>query len=108
MKADIHPQWYQDAKVTCACGATFTTGSTLPEIRVEICSNCHPFFTGAQKFVDTLGQVERFQKKTQESQTKRVEKEKIKQARASKFKVEDKEKPSLRDLLMQARKNLHS
>lgn len=108
MKSNIHPQWFPEAKVTCACGNTFTTGSTLPEIRVEICYKCHPFFTGAQKYVDTLGQVERFQKKTEVSQTKRVEKEKIKKIRASKFKVEEKEKPSLKDLLMQARKNLSS
>ncbi|MBI2019848.1 50S ribosomal protein L31 [Candidatus Daviesbacteria bacterium] len=60
MKQNIHPTWYPDAKVTCACGNTFTTGSILPEIRVEICSNCHPLFTGQAKLVDTLGQVDRF------------------------------------------------
>lgn len=106
MKQGIHPQWFSNAKVTCACGNTFTTGSTLSEIRVEICSNCHPFFTGAQKYVDTLGQVERFQKKTEVAQLKKVEKEKIQRVRDSKIKIE-KEKPSLKDLLMQARKNLH-
>lgn len=63
MKAKIHPQWFDDAKVICACGNTFTVGSTKPEIRVEICSKCHPFFTGEMKFVDTLGRVENFQKK---------------------------------------------
>lgn len=60
MKAKIHPQWYNDSKVTCACGNTFTTGSTLPEIKVEICADCHPFFTGEMKFIDTLGRVEKF------------------------------------------------
>ncbi len=63
MKASIHPQWYDDAQVSCACGNTFTVGSTKKQIRVEICSACHPFFTGEMKFVDTLGRVERFQQK---------------------------------------------
>jgi len=62
MKADIHPQ-YGEAKVTCACGETFTTGSVEKELHVEICSKCHPFFTGKQKLVDTGGRVERFQKR---------------------------------------------
>ncbi len=62
MKQDIHPKYYL-ADVHCACGNTFQAGSTLPEIRVEICSQCHPFFTGKQKFVDTAGRVERFKKK---------------------------------------------
>ncbi len=54
--------YFEAAKITCACGNTFTTGSTKPEIRVEICNNCHPFFTGQEKFVDTEGRVERFQR----------------------------------------------
>jgi len=62
MKDKIHPP-YQKATVTCACGNTFETGSTRKELRVDICSNCHPFFTGKQKFVDTGGRVERFKKK---------------------------------------------
>lgn len=59
MKADIHPD-YIEAKVSCACGDTFTTRSTKPEIKVEICSQCHPFYTGKQKMVDTEGRVEKF------------------------------------------------
>jgi len=59
MKSGIHPE-YKEAKVTCACGNTFMTRSTKPEIRVEICSACHPFFTGKQKIVDTEGRVEKF------------------------------------------------
>ena len=59
MKADIHPK-YVECKVTCGCGNTFETRSTKPEIRVEICSACHPFYTGRQKFVDTAGRVEKF------------------------------------------------
>jgi large subunit ribosomal protein L31 len=62
MKAGIHPQ-YMECKVICACGETFTTRSTKPEIKVEICSKCHPFFTGTQKIVDTEGRVERFIKR---------------------------------------------
>ena len=63
MKQDIHPTYYEDATVTCACGNTWTTGSTKKEIRVEICSKCHPFFTGKQKLIDTAGRVERFNRK---------------------------------------------
>ena len=62
MKSDIHPK-YQKAQVHCACGATWETRSTKPEIRLEICSSCHPFFTGKQKLVDTAGRVERFNRK---------------------------------------------
>ena len=62
MKEGIHPK-YQDATVKCGCGHTFQTRSTLSDIHVEICSSCHPFFTGQQKFVDTLGRVQRFQNK---------------------------------------------
>lgn len=62
MKADIHPK-YVECTVTCGCGATFKTRSTKPEIKVEICSSCHPFFTGQERFVDTAGRVEKFTKK---------------------------------------------
>ena len=62
MKTDIHPQ-YIDAHVTCSCGNTFTTKSTKAEIKVELCNECHPFFTGKQKLVDTGGRVERFQRR---------------------------------------------
>jgi large subunit ribosomal protein L31 len=62
MKPNIHPN-YVDAVVKCACGETFRTRSTKPEIHLEICSKCHPFFTGKQKLVDTAGRVERFQRK---------------------------------------------
>lgn len=62
MKKGIHPE-YVEATVTCGCGATFKTRSTLKQIHVEVCSQCHPFYTGKQKFVDTAGRVEKFQKK---------------------------------------------
>ncbi|WP_019121059.1 50S ribosomal protein L31 [Brevibacillus massiliensis] len=62
MKAGIHPN-YHTVKVTCACGNEFESGSTKQSLRVEICSNCHPFFTGKQKFVDSGGRVDRFKRK---------------------------------------------
>ena len=62
MKPEIHPK-YVDSPVHCACGANWTTRSTKPEIRVEICSSCHPFFTGKQRLVDSAGRIERFTKK---------------------------------------------
>lgn len=80
MKAKIHPKWYQ-ATVTCACGNQFTVGASVPEIRVEVCSNCHPFYTGQMKFVDTAGRVDAF-KARMDKITKKVsktEKKKIKE-----------------------------
>jgi len=62
VKEGIHPK-YDEAKVTCACGETFTTGSTRKELKVEICSKCHPFYTGKQRFVDAGGRVDKFKKK---------------------------------------------
>lgn len=62
MKKDIHPN-YVPCTISCACGNSFETRATKPEIHIEICSSCHPFFTGKQKFVDSEGRVERFQKK---------------------------------------------
>lgn len=63
MKAEIHPKYNTEAKVTCVCGNSFTTGSILKEINVDICSSCHPFFSGQQKVLDTEGRVEKFKKK---------------------------------------------
>jgi large subunit ribosomal protein L31 len=71
VKQNIHPTYYSDAKITCACGNTFNVGSTKQQIHVEICSNCHPFFTGESKFIDTLGKVERFQKRLSQVADKR-------------------------------------
>lgn len=69
MKA-IHPQWFSEAKVVCACGNTFTTGSTVAEIRVEVCSACHPFFTGQMRYVDTAGRVDKYNEKRQAAQNR--------------------------------------
>ena len=68
MKKDIHPEYYPEATVTCACGNSWTTGSTQAEIRVDICSNCHPFYTGEQRIVDSEGQVDRFYKRLEARQ----------------------------------------
>jgi large subunit ribosomal protein L31 len=65
MKSSIHPTYYPDAQVICSCGNTWTTGSTKKVIRTDVCSHCHPFFTGEQRIVDTEGQVDRFYKKLQ-------------------------------------------
>ncbi len=81
MKQNIHPPYYPNAKISCACGAHFTIGSTKPEIKIEICGNCHPFYTGKKKLIDTMGRVERFKsrvgkKKEVTSKKVRIEKQK--------------------------------
>ena len=63
MKSEIHPEYYNEATVVCSCGETFVTGATKPELRVEICSSCHPFFTGEQRIVDTEGRGERLRRR---------------------------------------------
>ena len=99
MKANIHPQWYPDTQVVCACGNMFTVGSTRKSIRVEICHKCHPFFTGEMKYVDTLGRVERFQQKQKAAQATAsvlAAKKKKKQE-----KLEEQRRPkSLREMLL--------
>ena len=78
MKTDIHPPYYPAAKIRCACGHTFTIGATKPEIQVEICSNCHPFYTGEEKLIDTAGRVEKFKTR----RAKAVMAPKVKKVRA--------------------------
>ncbi len=68
MKKDIHPKYYPDAKAACACGNTFTIGSTKEFIKTEICSKCHPFYTGKEKIVDAMGRVEKFRKRLAKKQ----------------------------------------
>jgi len=89
MKQNIHPDWHNDCQVTCVCGNTFTTGSTYPQIQVEICAACHPFFTGEMKFVDTQGRVERFMQKRQESAAKREATLAAKKAKQAKHRAEE-------------------
>ncbi|MBE2269913.1 MAG: 50S ribosomal protein L31 [Anaerolinea sp.] len=73
MKEKIHPNWFPEARVTCACGNTWTTGASQAEIRTDICSACHPFYTGEQRIVDTEGQVDRFMKRLQVRDARRQE-----------------------------------
>jgi len=77
MKTDLHPKYNKDIKVTCSCGSQFLVGSTMPEIKTEICSGCHPFYTGKQKLIDSAGRVDKFMervKKAQKMQEKKVKK----------------------------------
>ena len=78
VKQDIHPTYYPEAKVKCACGAKFSVGSTKPEINVEICSHCHPFFTGKEKLIDTAGKVEKFKARTAKAAEAKIKKTKPK------------------------------
>ena len=71
MKKDIHPKYHADAKITCACGNVIHTGSTTQEMKVEICSACHPFYTGKKKTLDTTGRVDRFKKMTAKAAAKK-------------------------------------
>ena len=99
MKQAIHPTYHTDAKVVCACGHTFATGSTMKEIRVEICSNCHPFYSGKQKLIDTAGRVDRFKnnrKKRANQSDCQTEKERVKKFKVDEtLKIGERQKPRL-------------
>ena len=86
MKTGIHPQYYPNAKVKCACGNAWTTGSTMPEVNTGICSACHPFYTGTEKILDTRGRVEKFKKRLEKSASKAFTASATKKSRASKNK----------------------
>ncbi len=92
MKKDIHPNYDKQAKALCSCGATFNTGSTEKELKTEICSQCHPFYTGKQKLVDTAGNVDKFKKKmaAKEEVSKSRKGKKVKRAARAKLKTEEK------------------
>lgn len=81
MRADIHPQYYPTARVVCSCGNSWITGSTIPEIRTDVCSACHPYYTGEQRIVDTAGQVERFMKRLERRQSESARREIVARAR---------------------------
>jgi large subunit ribosomal protein L31 len=81
MKPNIHPTYYPTARVVCSCGATWLTGSTQEEIRTDVCSTCHPFYTGEQRIVDTAGQVERFMKRLERRQSDAARRELATKAR---------------------------
>ena len=74
MKKKTHPKWYPDAKIICACGNILTVGSTKQEVHVEVCSKCHPFFTGEMRYVDTMGRVEKFEAKRKAARAKKKKK----------------------------------
>jgi len=99
MKKDIHPKWHEDAKITCACGYSFTAGSTKQSLRVDICSHCHPFFTGKMKFIDTMGRVEKFKSKEKhaDKHKKTIETKKKKEAERD---TRLRQQKSLKEMLM--------
>lgn len=88
MKKNLHPTWNNNATITCACGESFTTGSMTESIQVDICSKCHPFFTGEERFVDTQGRVDKFLKKMEAAKAKQAAKAK-KKAKTTEKEVTD-------------------
>lgn len=99
MKSNIHPAYNQATNVTCACGNTFTIGSTAKSIFVEVCSKCHPFWTGAEKFVDTEGRVDKFVRKMTTGDKAREERIKKVKERLEKDKTREERPKSLKDML---------
>lgn len=96
MKANIHPKYFENAQVICACGNRFTTGSTLEEVRVELCNKCHPFYTGEQRFVDSASRIQKFERKqniAKQYLTKKIKKQ-------EEQKVKDTAPKTLREMLM--------
>lgn len=93
MKAKIHPIWYPEAKVTCACGNVFTVGATFPDLAVEVCSKCHPFYTGQMKFVDTAGRVEKFKLRKAGASAKKISKTEKRKIKKLKHIQEERERP---------------
>lgn len=93
MKKGVHPKWYPDCKVTCACGNTFTTGATVPEIKVEVCSACHPFYTGQMKYIDTAGRVEAFLSKKTKAKAKLISKSEKRRLKKERRILQELEKP---------------
>ena len=96
MKKDIHPQYYSAAKISCACGNVIEVGSTVAEMKVEICSACHPLYTGKKKMMDTTGRVERFKKMAEKAASKKTDaaskKERVRKPKAETKKVVSKKK----------------
>lgn len=93
MKAAIHPKWFPEAKITCACGNVFTTGASAPEIKVEVCYACHPFYTGQMKFVDSAGRVDAFKAKMANA-TKHISKTEKRRLKEEKRLQEESERPT--------------
>ena len=103
MKSKIHPKWYPDAQVICACGSKFTTGATLPKIEIEVCSACHPFYTGQMKYVDTAGRVDAFKSKQSQAKGKLLTKTEKRRIKKEKKIQKELEKP---ESLAELRKGL--
>lgn len=82
MKEKIHPEYYPGAQVICGCGNIFTTGSTRKQLKVELCSKCHPFFTGERRMIDTAGRVERFEQRFKKTEARKAQVEKAQQEKA--------------------------
>ncbi len=93
MRQKIHPNWYPEAKITCACGNSFTIGATFPELKVEICNNCHPFYTGESKLADTRGRGDAFMTKVSKAQSKPVSKTEKRKAKRDKKLQEELARP---------------
>lgn len=109
MQSNIHPKWYNNAKVTCTCGNTFETGSTEPTITVDICSKCHPYFTGEMKFVDRQGRVDKFKKKMEKAEKVRAQKAReLEEKLAQKTQQDDIEEQSYQDILRQKQAQLRN
>lgn len=99
MKAQIHPTWYPEAKVTCACGNVFFVGATVPEINVEVCYNCHPYYTGQMKYVDTAGRVDAFKAKQAKASKKVISKTEKRHLKKQKRLQEEMERPDTLEAL---------
>jgi large subunit ribosomal protein L31 len=98
MKQAIHPQYFENAQVTCVCGNQFKTGSTQEVIRVELCYNCHPFYTGEQKFVDSASRIQKFQQRTENAKKYQV----VNREKKEQEKKKDEAPKTLREMLAQA------
>jgi len=103
MKANIHPDWHE-ASVSCACGNTFKIGATVPEIRVEVCNACHPFYTGQMKFVDTAGRVDAFKEKLNKAHKSTITKTEKRRIRTEKKIKKELDRPDTLEQLRQESK----
>jgi large subunit ribosomal protein L31 len=105
MKKDIHPKYYPEARIICACGNIIITGSTRPEMKVEVCSACHPFYTGKKRLVDTTGQVDRFKKRFQKTEKIKAEKKRKSRKKPRPQKFPQKKPKRSRELRRRKSKN---
>ncbi len=101
MKANLHPEYHKDAKIICVCGNVITVGSTVPETHVELCSNCHPFYTGKKVLVDTEGRVQKFKNKQAAKEGKQTQTKKEKADKRAATRA-DKKKAKQPELLLEA------